>query len=315
MSVTGVAKVPWRRFAQWAVITLVVGFWVWFMARNITELMAYPWQVNLVALVLAGGVAALYFLCLALGWTLMIRRMGEPMPFGAGVRIWFLSTFMRYVPGNLWHVVGRIVMGGELGVSRTKIFVSTAVEQVLQVLSALVVFAFLLPFWPQTANLVDSVGLPVEAWWLMAALVPLGLVALYPPILEWGLNLALRLVRRPPLELGLRYADILLLLGWHVLTTIVNGLSACLVVGGLTLLPLEHWPMIAGIAAGAWAIGYLSLLTPTGLGVREGAMTALLVLVMPLPVATVASLLARIVSSLGEVTCVAAAKIVPSRTS
>jgi glycosyltransferase 2 family protein len=47
-------------------------------------------------------------------------------------------------------------------------------------------------------------------------------------------------------------------------------------------------------------VGYLSFITPSGLGVREGVLTALLALVYPLPVAIVASLLFRLMCTLGE---------------
>jgi len=290
----------WRRLVQWVVIALVVGFWAWFVARNGAALAAYPWQVDPAALLLAAGASALYFLGLALGWTLLLRRMGEPMPWVQGARIWFSSTFMRYVPGNVWHVVGRVVLGGAADASKTRVLVSATVEQVLTVLAAVIVFAFSLPFWPGTVNQPEAAALPTGTWWLLLALVPLGLVVLHPAVLGRMLNLALRLVRRPPLDLGLRYLDILLLLAWYTATTVFSGLSLCLVVAGLTPLPWAHWPLVAGVAAGAWAIGYLSFLTPTGLGVREGVMVALLALIVPLPVATVASLLARLVSSLGE---------------
>jgi len=311
--VADAARTRWRRLVQWMVIALVVGFWLWFVVRNGAELVTYPWQVatagSAAALVLAGGAAMLYFLGLALGWTLLLRRMGEPMPWGRGARIWFSSTFMRYVPGNVWHVVGRVVLGGAAGASRTRLLVSTTVEQVLTVLAAVVVFALSLPAWP--AGSLPLLGEGQGGGWTvwLLALVPLGLIALHPAILERSLNLALRLARRgrPPLDLRLRYGDILLLLIWYAATTALSGLSLCLVVTGLTSLPLAHWPMVTGIAAGAWAIGYLSFLTPTGLGVREGAMTALLALIVPLPVATVASLLARLVSSLGEAVWVAVA--------
>ncbi len=306
-----------RRSLQWLVIALVIGFWLWFVVRHGAELAAYPWPAatagSVAALALSEGAAVLYFLGLALGWTLLLRRMGEPMPWGRGARIWFSSTFMRYVPGNVWHVVGRVVLGGAAGASKTRLLVSTTVEQVLTLLGAVVVLAFSLPGWPWLT--LSQAGLPTgqedassfAGYWLLLILVPLGLIVLHPIVLERSLNLALRLARRPPLRLDLRYADILLLLAWYAATTALSGLSLCLVVAGLTSLPLAHWPMVIGVAAGAWAIGYLSFLTPTGLGVREGAMTALLALIVPLPVAAVASLLARLVSSLGEAACVVSA--------
>jgi hypothetical protein len=82
------------------------------------------------------------------------------------------------------------------------------------------------------------------------------------------------------------------------------GFSLYAILWGLTPVTLHQMPFVVGASALAWVVGYLSFLTPSGLGVREGVLTILLAQVYPLPVAIVGSLLYRLVLTLGEVLAV-----------
>ena len=73
--------------------------------------------------------------------------------------------------------------------------------------------------------------------------------------------------------------------------------------------PLVALPICIGIYAFAWDIGFVSFVTPSGLGVREAAIIALFALALPLPagLATILALLSRFVSTIAEVVCVSIA--------
>jgi len=69
-------------------------------------------------------------------------------------------------------------------------------------------------------------------------------------------------------------------------------------------------PLCIGIYAIAWDFGFITFITPSGLGFRELAITALFALSLPsVPVALVAilALLSRAVSTLAELLCVSVA--------
>lgn len=121
--------------------------------------------------------------------------------------------------------------------------------------------------------------------------------------LQWA---AIRL-NRPELAWKYTYGELLILLLAYVGATLFSGLALFTVLWGLTPISLTHVPLVIGAAALAWAVGYLSFLTPSGLGVREALLVALLAQLYPLPVAIVSSLLFRLVATLGEVLAVALA--------
>jgi hypothetical protein len=59
-------------------------------------------------------------------------------------------------------------------------------------------------------------------------------------------------------------------------------------------------PWLVATWVTAYTVGYLSMLTPSGLGVREGVMALLLGQVSPVSVAVVISLVARLWMMAGE---------------
>ena len=68
--------------------------------------------------------------------------------------------------------------------------------------------------------------------------------------------------------------------------------------------PIAALPICVGIYAIAWDIGFVSFITPSGLGFREGAIGLLFALalpVLPTSLGAIIALLSRFVSTLAEV--------------
>ncbi|MGB8345732.1 MAG: hypothetical protein WCD86_12670, partial [Ktedonobacteraceae bacterium] len=137
------------------------------------------------------------------------------------------------------------------------------------------------------------------------------LIVLHPRILNGLLNIALRILKREPVNLTLRYSDILLItLAWCG-SWLLAGISFYL----LTLafvpnLPITALPICMGIYAIAWDFGFVTFITPSGLGFRELAVAVLFALALPaIPggIVAIIAVLQRIVSTLAELLCVGSA--------
>jgi hypothetical protein len=283
---------PWLRAAG---LLVALAAWGWFLRGQLAELQRYPWRLAPPPFGLGVLLGAAYFGGLGLNWALLLRTMGgraADVPLAAGANVWLSTMLSRYIPGNVWHILGRLAMAGRLGVGPTQILASATVEQLLTLMGALAVFGLSLPLWRGAAPL----------WALL--LVPAGLAALHPRILGAALGWAALRLRRPGLAWPYRYGQMLGLLLAFAGANLVAGLALGAIVGGLTPVGPADLPFLVGAAGLAWAIGYLSLLTPSGLGVREAALAALLAQTYPLPVAVVGSLAYRLALSLGEILAV-----------
>jgi hypothetical protein len=130
--------------------------------------------------------------------------------------------------------------------------------------------------------------------------VPLGLLLLQPRVLQGVLNWILARFHRPALEVTMTWGRIWLLLLRYIVVWLIQGLAFATLVRALAPLPLAGVPYVAAAWVAAYVIGFLSLLTPSGLGVREGVIVLLLAAILPQPVAAVIAILARLWTIAGE---------------
>jgi uncharacterized membrane protein YbhN (UPF0104 family) len=118
----------------------------------------------------------------------------------------------------------------------------------------------------------------------------------------------------------LRYRDILLITGYWALSWVVAGFGFYLLLRSLTDAPFTAaaLALAIGINAMGWDVGFLSFLTPSGLGFREVAIAGLLVACglvagadATLGVALVVAFMARLLTTAAELVCVTAAYLAP----
>jgi uncharacterized membrane protein YbhN (UPF0104 family) len=282
-----------RRALQLGALVVVLALWGAYLARVGGQLAGRPWTIDGRWLLAALAGWALYFLLLALGWVFLVRQTGQPLSAAVGVPIWVGTMPARYLPGNVWHVAGRLYLSSRLGLARRAVLLASTVEQVLTVLGAAAV-----------GLLFGLEGLAPRWLAALALLGALGLVAIHPRALAFGWRLLERITGRPAPAVTLPYRGVALAWGWYGLTFLVNGLAfgclAAALLGGQS----ADWPRLAGAYALAFVVGYLSLLTPAGLGTREAALVLLTTGLLPAPVALAASLLARAASAAAELLCV-----------
>lgn len=282
-----------RRISGYVVIAVILIFMGRALYANWQALQGYEWHFNYPLLVVAILLAFVTLCLYAWMWRFIVQRLGAHISYPQAFRIWFLSNLGRYIPGKVWQFVGWFYMGEEAGIGRVPILTSITVNLGLQTLTGLGVGVFTL-----------VVMLGGELWnrfWPLLLLIPLGLlIAVQPGIMETVLNWALKKLEREPVVLGLRSADMLLFTLGHIGCWVIYGIAFYVFVCSLHPVPLSGMPLLAATYAAAWVIGFLSLLTPGGLGIREGVIAYLLGFWLPVPVAIVISLLSRVWVTAGE---------------
>ena len=286
----------WLQALSVAINLAVFVAWGWFLSRQLGALRSYSWQIAPLAALSSVGLGAAYFVALALSWGLLLHKTsGGQFRLGAAAQVWLSSMLTRYMPGNVWHILRRVLLANSLNVTRTQVLSSSTVEQVLTLLGALAVFGLSLPFWAAAQG---------YTMWLL--LIPLGLLALHPRVLGRLLAWAAHRTGRPELAWHYGMRDILQVLACYTGAFVLHGLGLLALVAGIAPTQPGDVPVVIGAAALAWALGFLSFFTPSGLGVREAVLTALLLQVYPEPVAIIAALLFRLAQTLGEALALAA---------
>jgi glycosyltransferase 2 family protein len=285
-------RIPWRRLARAAIFVLSLAFLAALVQRQWAVLQTYEWQLAPGWFVLALVGLELTWLFELDTWRMILRSFGGSLPYRRAAPIWFLSNIIRYIPGNIWQFLGMAELAAEEGVPRMATFTSIVLHQAISIAAGIVLASLYFAF--------AGAG----AWfaWLrpFLLLTPLGLFLLQPRVLERLLNWTMAKLHRPPLCVTLTWGQIWVLLLRYLLVWLAMGLSFAALARAVTPYPLDIVPYLVASWAAAYVIGFLSLLTPSGLGVREGILALLLTEVFAAPLPTVIAIVARLWMVLAE---------------
>ena len=115
--------------------------------KNWADLTAYTFQFNPGLLALAFFGFMLQELSYGLIWRAVLARLDVHLGLRTCLRIYLASEFVRYIPGNVWHVLTRILWVGKYGFSRRGDFASMAIELITKLAAGVLVFSVSLLFW------------------------------------------------------------------------------------------------------------------------------------------------------------------------
>lgn len=297
-------KITWQKALGTAVACVILFFMIRALRSGLQELGTYrlvpsPWRIAA-----AFGVFAVLFPVYGALWQFMLSRFGYAMTYGKCLRIWLLSQAGRYVPGKVWFALGRIYLLEREGIPKGVTTVATGLELALVLGSGLVAFGL-------TSLVTGTLGGHPYAWSVL--LVPLIVAGVHPNIVRWVLA-RFRMARG---EFRMRYADILKMLAAYVGCWGIYGIGFYFAATAVRIeghaaaagAPVDAglMPQMIGINALSWTVGFLSVVTPAGLGVREGVAFSLLSKVVAKPYPSLIPLVARAWVTVAEVGAIAIA--------
>jgi len=236
--------------------------------------------------------------CMMLAWRALLADLGSPLPLRPAARVLFVAQLGKYVPGAVWAMAAQVELARSYEVPRRRSASATVVAMLITLATGLLVAAVALPL---------SSGAAARQYWWALALAPPALIALYPPVMGWGLDRALRLARRPPLERRISGAGVARTAAWSLAGWAFFSVHAWLLVAGVTGKGISVLPIAAGAYALAWSVGFILIPFPGGVGPRELALIAALAPVMPRGSAIVVAVVSRLVMTIGDLAWAAVA--------
>jgi len=277
-------------FLRYAVGALVAIACFWFLGdRLVRDWHRIPWpEIHLSVPLLCSAFLVMFVWVFVYGltWKVLLAGLGERISVYNSVSVLAVSQIGKYIPGKVWFTVGRMYLAKKHGVREAKTLVSTVMEIALSLLGAVILFGLAVTLIPR--------GIVPARAYLAFLLVPFCLVAVYPPILTRVTGFILRRLHQPVFEIRMTFRQLLGVLGLYVLLWVIQGVGCYLLVRSFYPLDLSRLPMVAGAFALSWILGFIVLISPAGLGIREGIFTFALRLIVPEPVAIIAALMSRI---------------------
>lgn len=261
----------WFRLLRGGLGLAIIGYAIRFLIKNWDAVRSAPLEWRVRPLLIFGSlllVLATYAL-LVEAWRRVVTGWGTPLAFWPAARVWVLSSMGKYLPGKFWAIAGMAVLGKEEGIP---VGVATASAIVLQVVSigtgALVVAAsgtrVLEEAKPGTQVVlvvligVATVGLALLLW-------PRALAAIVRRVVGQGEGGGEgEGAIRPPATTPVLIGVVANAVAW-----VLYGVALFWLAAGL--FPAARLSVLEAVGAftASYLAGFLFLLAPGGLGVRE----------------------------------------------
>lgn len=250
----------------------------------------------MVKVILGGSILYLvanFFLTKA--WKLLLQWFGEKrINFKESVRIYSRSQILKYIPGNIFYLPGRHLLGRQIGLDHGTL-VGAATFEIIGIVSASSFFSILGILFiqgnkPQFSLLFALIVLILT---LATPLIAKYLFSRWNIFQKFSVFQAVNLGNYPRLiAIWLVYICFFIITGIALLLTItaINGVE--------NVVPL---PVAFSIYATSWFLGFVTPGAPAGVGVRDGIIILTLSSFIGETNSIVVSIIMRVITTLGDV--------------
>ena len=276
---------------------------VLFLRSQWDTLRHYPWRLLPGMLVVSTGFLLLTWAVEVEIWRRILARVGGRLTFFSAVRIWFLSAILRYIPGNIWQPLSMTIYCMRYGIRPEVTVTSILLYQVI-ILLAVAPFVAVYVWAGVAGGYVAALIANASPWLVALVIAPVALFIMQPNWLTGLINALLVRLGRAPMDVRLSSGGLLLLIVAAGVNWLMWGVTFAAFTFSIAEVAVEDLTQLVVLLVAAYpiayAVGFLSFLTPSGFGVREGAFYVLLSPIMPGSVVAVAALAMRAWTTLGE---------------
>jgi glycosyltransferase 2 family protein len=241
-------------------------FTQWRQFRGTPLIVSPNWTI----IITSGLVVIATYALLVETWRRILGAWGSALAFPDAVRIWCVSNLGRYVPGKVWQIGAMSTMAERAGVSAAAAAGSAVLNTIVNIATGFLVA--LVAGWRSFDTLSNGntgIGIAILT-------IALGGVLLLPTALPYLLAVARRVTGRA-LDLGpIPHRAIVISLIGNIVAWLMYGAAFELFVRGV--IGSAPGAFADYVTAYAWPyiLGYLAILLPGGLGVRDSALAVVL---------------------------------------
>ena len=283
-----------KPYLRWFVLALTLGFVLHTLRQNWQQVLSLRLAPYAIAqLLLALGVTLLAHIWSGWVWYWILRLLAAPIPREGAIIAYLKTNLGKYLPGNVWHFVGRIQFLRAADTSTGTAITGVILEPLLMAVAALAI---------------AMVSLPAN--WLQGLILVGVLVAIHPrvlnPVLKWLAQAKIKQTEISPTaaEAETNIPELKRYPLWPLLGEIgfvvFRGMGFLLCFLALGSLGLTDIWRILGAFSLAWLLGLVVPGAPSGLGVFEATVLTVLTPTFPAAIVLGAVALYRLNSTLAE---------------
>lgn len=286
-----------RRIAAGVFVVLALAFFAYTLADAWNE--THGRLPSVARLGVAALLVAVGLIAAAVAW---VRLLGSDRRVDHGAAL-LVSQLGKYVPGAIWQAAGLVSLSRSLGVRVGRSVTAFTVMALTQAVAGCT-FALLLAFTWSSVSILPRILLGVGA---VAAVTLLDR--------RWMVKLlhVVPRTRSASLDVVPTQGAIVVACGASIVTLAATSATYVLLLGSFGVV---HHPLLVFAAyAVAWTIGFLAVPIPSGVGIREAVLAAILHGAFPAAVIVAASVYQRLVSvaTEGLLAAIASHRVRPAR--
>lgn len=232
-------------------------------------------------------------------WSILMYGAGESTSLANLSKVFLLSQFAKYIPGNIAHHLGRIALARSYEIGIPRVAFTMVLEAGVTIIAGVFVSSVALLY--QGKRLLGDVY-SMSKVWQFGVLILVGLVLLIA--VAWALSRAWpKLIAKLTGDRAIsipKMRVLVLSLVLYLLSFVLMGWVVYLLLFGMFEVSEVPFWVITGIFALAWVAGFVTPGAPAGFGVREAILITLLKPLYGGGIALGVTIALRIVTMIGD---------------
>ena len=278
-----------RRWGNRLFILIVLTAIVFSLGKNWSAVQSFGWRIQPLGVLLAILVYSSFFLIRGVAWVWTINLLNVPLSYQVGLRTYLYTYASRYIPGGIWLFVTLNATAHSLGQSK-RIFTLAFMLNIF-----LLAFVDIIYFTPFIYEMIGIIGVLVYGasiytipFWLRYGLGKFSRFKLVPESTNLGRLTQSRNVFR--------------LFNVTVIHQVLQLVSYFIFISSMIALDTSQITYITIAYGISWLLGFLVIIVPQGLGIREVAFIVLTAPLITSEVAVALSVALRLLTIVSELT-------------
>ena len=234
----------------------------------------------------------------ALLWRQILLRLSpRSIDKFTAIRIHIYSWLLKYMPGKAGTVGGKYYLSTKQGIDKKAILLSTLYEYIFLILSSLLIGIVTIIVSPHLQFSVFT-SMP-----LILLVIGILIFLFIPELFYHCINRVTKLFLKQDVKFNTRLMtkDLLKFLGLYLLPRFFDAFIFALVLLSYQKFELSTFIYLAGSYVIAIILGFMSIVAPSGFGVREGFAIYFAKQVVPLEIAIFATIFTRVIITIADI--------------
>ncbi|WP_322793424.1 hypothetical protein [Bellilinea sp.] len=256
-----------------------IGILIILFLREKNAIWEFEWKIRVLPLLGTFIIFSINIMLMGFVWSKILGYLGFNLDWKIHYRTYWISNFLKRIPGTIWYVVGRMKLYESRGIPKRLTTIASGIEYALLLISSFVVgFTFALE-----KIIEQSQYIPIAI-----GIFTLSLVIVNPRTIQWILRITKTDAESPNYKTLLEWFFI------YVLIWFGNGLILFLIINTILNIKITELLFIIGSVAFVNLVSSALFFAPSNFGIGEVTLSLMLSVILPSSISVLVAIIARL---------------------